>query len=319
MHTVIRRITNIVRLIRIPQIRRHPTSPRRTTITPIAIVLACTCVVLPGCRPMVTSPQSLRNQAAAVSELAKIQGSRYNPATDTMTLTASLKPAKAVGENIVDLKSPDGIDNYATANAHGQAVTTVEVSISGKPTRLYHLANRALSAQNGRAGGVAEAGGTVPETAFAGAAFANAPRGARVDRNIRPVAGPNASVATKEAAVLRVAKSKLRTPYIWGHNEDRGQYGFDCSNYVAYVFHHALGYRFSGASKVQYRSLGQGVARSNLRVGDVIFFERGAHEGIYIGNDRMIQEGGGMGMVSYMSVRPGSYWGSRISAIRRLF
>lgn len=145
------------------------------------------------------------------------------------------------------------------------------------------------------------------------------PPGVKMDPKIQPRAGINASTLAKEQAVLAVARSKLGTPYRWGHNEDRGQYGFDCSNFTAYVYHHALGYKMSGASLVQARRIGWVVPKSQMRPGDLLIFENGKHVGIYAGNGKMIEEGGGLGKVGYLSVRPGSYWGNHITSVKRMF
>lgn len=145
------------------------------------------------------------------------------------------------------------------------------------------------------------------------------PPGVSSDRSVHPLAGQNASVRAKESAVLHVADSKLGTPYIWGHNEDRGQYGFDCSNFTAYVYHHALGYRMSGASKTQFYSVGWRTSKTTMRPGDLIIFNHGGHVGIYAGNGRMIQEGGGLGKVGFLSVSPGSYWYNHITTVKRMF
>lgn len=150
-------------------------------------------------------------------------------------------------------------------------------------------------------------------------ATSSLPPGVTFDTNVQPLASRNASYQTKYHAVLKIAKSKLGTPYRWGHNEDRGQYGFDCSNFTAYVYHHALGYKMSGASKVQAHSVGWTVAKKNMRPGDLLIFEQGKHVGIYVGHHKMIQEGGGLGKVGYLSIGPGSYWGKHLSAVKRMF
>ncbi|RIV20108.1 peptidoglycan endopeptidase [Alicyclobacillaceae bacterium I2511] len=140
-----------------------------------------------------------------------------------------------------------------------------------------------------------------------------------MDPTLQPAAPLKDSTAAKAQAVLQVAASKLGTPYIWGHNEDRGQYGFDCSNFTAYVYHHALGYVMSGASTVQASSVGWQVPMADMQPGDLLIFNNGQHVGIYAGNDRMIEEGGGLGKVGYLSVAPNSYWGSHITAVKRMF
>ena len=50
----------------------------------------------------------------------------------------------------------------------------------------------------------------------------NLPPGVSYDASVHPLAGPSASWQQKCKAVMAVANSKLGTPYIWGHNEDRG-------------------------------------------------------------------------------------------------
>ncbi|WP_051344249.1 C40 family peptidase [Alicyclobacillus herbarius] len=145
------------------------------------------------------------------------------------------------------------------------------------------------------------------------------PPGVTLDPNLRPVVGTSASVADKTRAVLSVAKSKLGTPYIWGHNEDEGQTGFDCSNFVEYVFHHALGYQFTTASRKQYQSVGVTIPTNQMQPGDILVFNHGGHVGIYAGNDQMIQEGGGLGKVGYVSMKPGSYWRDHLTVVRRMY
>ncbi|WP_018133179.1 C40 family peptidase [Effusibacillus pohliae] len=158
-----------------------------------------------------------------------------------------------------------------------------------------------------------------PVSAETGYRSANLPPGVSYDQNVIPVAPLDADYQTKFDAVLKVAESKLGTPYRWGHNEDRGQFGFDCSNFTAYVYHHALGYKMSGSSQVQYRSVGTPVPKSEMRPGDLVVFDQGHHVGIYIGNGRMIQEGGGLGKVGYLPLKPGSYWYKHITVVKRMF
>jgi cell wall-associated NlpC family hydrolase len=145
------------------------------------------------------------------------------------------------------------------------------------------------------------------------------PPGVTSDPSITPIAGLNATTDQKFAAILQIAQSKLGTKYALGHNEDNGQYGFDCSNYVEYVFHHALGYYFSTSSVTQYTSVGTTVPTADMRPGDLLTFNNGGHSGIYIGNGQMIQCGGGLAQVGYLKVAPGSYWYTHLSAVKRMF
>lgn len=163
-----------------------------------------------------------------------------------------------------------------------------------------------------------------PMTANAAVSYRTVVHARHLPPGVRHVKTPRSAAldATwkyKYKRLLSVAKSKLGTPYRWGHNEDRGQYGFDCSNYVEYVYHHGLGYKFSGASKVQARSVGWKVPKKDMRKGDLLIFEHGKHVGIYIGYNKMIQEGGGAGKVAIMSIAPGYYWHYHLTAVKRMF
>jgi len=53
--------------------------------------------------------------------------------------------------------------------------------------------------------------------------------------------------------------------------------------------------------------------------GDLIIEDNGRHVGIYAGNGRMIQEGGGLKQVGYLKLTPGSYWYNHITAVKRMF
>jgi cell wall-associated NlpC family hydrolase len=67
--------------------------------------------------------------------------------------------------------------------------------------------------------------------------------------------------------------------------------GFDCSGFVHYVFAHALNIDLPDNSISQFQS-GVGIARSELRTGDLVFFhmhgKRVSHVGIYLGDGRFI-------------------------------
>ncbi len=145
------------------------------------------------------------------------------------------------------------------------------------------------------------------------------PPGVTYDPTVGALAPLGASYQTKFNAIMQIANSKLGTPYIWGHNEDRGQYGFDCSNFTAYVYHHALGYVMSGASQTQFHSVGWPVPIYRMQPGDLVIFDNGGHVGIYAGNGEMIQEGGGLGKVGYLKLSPGSYWYNHITTVKRMF
>jgi peptidoglycan DL-endopeptidase CwlO len=83
--------------------------------------------------------------------------------------------------------------------------------------------------------------------------------------------------------VIEVASQQVGVPYVWGGTTPSG---FDCSGFVQYVFG-AVGITLPRDVRGQY-TRGVPVRREHLQVGDVIFFDRLRHNGIYIGEGRLI-------------------------------
>lgn len=234
----------------------------------------------------------------------------YTSAPKALTSTASkvsVTPVSSTTATSTPSTAPTSSPSNTTSTNQS---TTSSVTVSSTATAASTATAPAASA-------------TASSTTTAASAT-SLPPGVHMDPSITPLAPLDATYAQKYAAVLSIAQSKLGTPYIWGHNEDRGQYGFDCSNYVEYVFHHALGYLFSTSSKTQFYSVGTPVPLSQMQPGDLLFFSDNtnptgtAHVGIYIGNGQMIEEGGGLGKVGYLSVTTG-YWSKHLVAAHRMF
>lgn len=96
-----------------------------------------------------------------------------------------------------------------------------------------------------------------------------------------PAAAPGAPAGAAEAA--RVATRYVGVPYRWGGS---GPAGFDCSGLVSYAFAR-VGIALPRTVAEQFRR-GVRVSRKELRPGDVVFFDRLRHNGIYIGNGRFV-------------------------------
>ena len=89
--------------------------------------------------------------------------------------------------------------------------------------------------------------------------------------------------ASRGETVAALAKRQIGAPYRWGGSSPSG---FDCSGLVRYVYAQ-VGVSLPHNAAQQYR-LGAPVARDSLEPGDLVFFDRLRHNGIYIGDGRFI-------------------------------
>jgi cell wall-associated NlpC family hydrolase len=83
-----------------------------------------------------------------------------------------------------------------------------------------------------------------------------------------------------EAAAFAAAKTRIGDPYSWGAT---GPHEFDCSGLMMWAYEQA-GYQLG---RDTYAQMGDGTqvnSVADLRVGDLIFFDGGAHVGMYAGN-----------------------------------
>jgi NlpC/P60 family len=83
--------------------------------------------------------------------------------------------------------------------------------------------------------------------------------------------------------VARMATRYVGTPYVWGGASPSG---FDCSGFVKYVYA-KLGVMLPRTVRDQY-AIGTAVSRDRLRAGDIVFFDRLRHNGVYLGDGRLI-------------------------------
>jgi len=100
------------------------------------------------------------------------------------------------------------------------------------------------------------------------------------------VPAPTAARPTDSArgqTVVALAKQHMGAPYRWGGSSPSG---FDCSGLVRYVYAQ-VGIALPHNAAQQYR-LGMPVAREDLEPGDLVFFDRLRHNGIYVGDGRFI-------------------------------
>ena len=82
---------------------------------------------------------------------------------------------------------------------------------------------------------------------------------------------------------VRLARSQLGVPYVWGGASPAG---FDCSGLVSWVYGR-LGIDLPHNAAALY-GVGRPVPLSSLRPGDLVFFGGLGHVGLYVGSGRMI-------------------------------
>ena len=117
------------------------------------------------------------------------------------------------------------------------------------------------------------------------------------------------------------AKSLLGKPYVWGAE---GPNSFDCSGFTYYVFKNSAGITLPRTSSAQSK-YGKSVSKSNLKAGDLIFFDtvgpnNGAvtHVGLYIGNGQFIHAASGQGKVVINNLNSSYYVKAYVNARRVL-
>jgi len=125
--------------------------------------------------------------------------------------------------------------------------------------------------------------------------------------------------SNKQKALPKTAKKHLGKRYVWGAT---GPYKFDCSGFTSYVC------KKNGVciprTSINQSKVGKYVSRSNLKAGDLIFFDTSKrrkgyvnHVGIYIGNNKFIHASSAKKKVVVTSLNKPFYksrfkWGRRV-------
>jgi len=114
-------------------------------------------------------------------------------------------------------------------------------------------------------------------------------------------------------------------PYIeeyWGTRYKFGgstRNGFDCSGFMCKIFDEAYSIKLPRNSKTQYKT-GSNVSKSNLRYGDLVFFNTSgygvSHVGVYIGNGKFAHASSSKGVT--ISRLDNVYYKSRYLGARRI-
>lgn len=116
-------------------------------------------------------------------------------------------------------------------------------------------------------------------------------------------------------ALVSTAKKYMGVPYVWGGSTTAG---FDCSGFTQYVMKQN-GITIPRTAAEQYAT-GTSVAKSNLQVGDLVFFTTykpgASHVGFYLGNNEFIHASSAAEQVSVSSLGDAYYTEHYIGARR---
>lgn len=123
------------------------------------------------------------------------------------------------------------------------------------------------------------------------------------------------SVSASESTLDSTVDELVGTPYRDAGTTTRG---FDCSGFTSYVFN-KFGIDLPHSSAAQNKE-GYWIDKSDLRKGDLVFFDTGgkgiSHVGIYLGNGEFIHSASNEGIVKNKLSE--SYYAKRYVSARRV-
>ena len=118
--------------------------------------------------------------------------------------------------------------------------------------------------------------------------------------------------------IAALAMTQIGTRYRYGGKSP--DTGFDCSGLVGYSASQSLGLKLPPRSD-EMAKFGDNVPRSDLQVGDLVFFNtmgrRFSHVGVYIGQDQFVHSPAAGGRVRVENINE-RYWNKRFTGARRL-
>lgn len=128
----------------------------------------------------------------------------------------------------------------------------------------------------------------------------------------------NIAVSSEAESVVEYAKQFLGVPYVYGGTSPSG---FDCSGLVYYVYKE-FGIALERVAYNQYYSNGTYVSKSDLAVGDLVFFSSNSssvgHVGMYIGDGQFIHASSGSCYCVTISSLSESYYTARYVGAKRV-
>ena len=130
----------------------------------------------------------------------------------------------------------------------------------------------------------------------------------------------NSSTSVSVDKVLNFAHQQLGKPYVWGA---QGPNSFDCSGLIYYVYKNAANITLPRTS-VEQSKFGTTVSKSNLKAGDLVFFDTNgpnngavSHVGIYAGEGQLIHASSSNKKIVKVNMET-SYWNNTYVVAKRV-
>ena len=212
--------------------------------------------------------------------------------------------------------------NCYSANVRSKPTTSSSIVTSAsKGTKLYTIGFNCgwyKVMVNGSAGYIRSDLADLTEIPYDNTGSTTAPKYFHDGDPIRGGSGSGSGSSSSAGdAIVAKAKQYLGVPYVWGGSSPSG---FDCSGFTQYVMR-TCGYTINRTATRQLEN-GTAVSRSNLKPGDLVFFERTynvdapvSHVGIYIGNNQFIHSGNSGVAIDSLTAE---YYASRYVCARRI-
>lgn len=137
---------------------------------------------------------------------------------------------------------------------------------------------------------------------------------------VQAITAPSVKTSTLSGESHHVANQKINKVYRqWAGTRYRmggtGSGGIDCSAFVQKTMSGAFGLDLPRSTSEQ-RYEGRSISKSDLRPGDLVFFRRNHHVGVYIGNGLFVHASTSQGVTT--SSLSESYWARNYTQSRRV-
>jgi cell wall-associated NlpC family hydrolase len=175
-------------------------------------------------------------------------------------------------------------DQKATLDSLVAKQTAQQADLAARKTKIETQIAALKKQQDELARRQAEQARIAAAQAAARAAAAHQPPPPPPPRGGGTPAPPPPSGSGRTAKVVAYAYAQLGKPYVFGA---AGPRTFDCSGLVMMAWAQ-VGVHLAHSSYIQMNEQTVHIPRSQLQPGDIVFFYGGGHEGLYIGNGKVI-------------------------------